>query len=83
MSPVPLPGVLRMAPAQVVLVVRPARNARRSKDRTTLHALRSNGLATGGQRQWCNQHSDATAASPYHQSYRMGADGGMPLFYRN
>jgi hypothetical protein len=74
-------GVVRMAPCPV-LVVRPRAVAPGPFiEPPCEHCLRTR-VATGGQRQWCRQHSEQHGPRhTYHQRDRIASDGGMPLVY--
>jgi nucleotide-binding universal stress UspA family protein len=75
-------GVVRLAPCPV-LVVRPRETPDvPSIDPPCPRCVRTR-LATGGKRQWCNQHSERHGPRhTYHQGDRIGADGAMPLVFR-
>jgi len=74
-------GVVRMAPCPV-LVIRPREVGIEPRiEPPCEHCVRTR-IATGGQRMWCNQHSERHGPRhTYHQGDRMAADGGMPLVY--
>lgn len=74
-------GVVRLSPCPV-LVVRP----REVSDAPRIeppceHCVRAR-IATGGRRQWCNQHNERHGRRhTYHQADRVAGDGGMPLIF--
>jgi nucleotide-binding universal stress UspA family protein len=74
-------GVVRMAPCPV-LVVRPREVAAAPRiEPPCEHCVRTR-FATGGQRLWCNQHSESHGPRhTYHQDDRIASDGGMPLVF--
>jgi len=74
-------GVVRMAPCPV-LVVRPREVPLAPRiEPPCEHCLRTR-VATGGQRYWCNQHSERHGPRhTYHQHDRVAGDGGMPLVF--
>jgi nucleotide-binding universal stress UspA family protein len=76
-------GVVRLSPCPV-LEVRPRETADvPSIDPPCPRCVRTR-LATGGHRQWCNQHSERHGPRhTYHQGDRIGADGAMPLVFRS
>jgi nucleotide-binding universal stress UspA family protein len=74
-------GVVRLAPCPV-LVVRPRETADVPSIEPPCPRCVRTRLATGGRRQWCNQHSERHGLRhTYHQGDRIGADGGMPLVF--
>jgi nucleotide-binding universal stress UspA family protein len=74
-------AVVRLAPCPV-LVVRPREESHVPRiEPPCEHCVRTR-IATGGQRNWCRQHSERHAPRhTYHQRDRMTGDGTMPLVY--
>jgi nucleotide-binding universal stress UspA family protein len=74
-------GVVRLSPCPV-LVVRPRETADVPRIEPPCPRCVRTRLATGGRKQWCNQHSERHGPRhTYHQGDRVGADGGMPLVF--
>ena len=74
-------GVVRMSPCPV-LVVRPRETADVPSIEPPCPRCVRTRLATGGRKQWCNQHAERHGPRhTYHQADRIGSDGGMPLVF--
>jgi len=74
-------GVVRLSPCPV-LVVRPRETANVPSIEPPCPRCIRTRPATGGSKQWCNQHSEGHGPRhTYHQGDRIGTDGGMPLVF--
>ncbi|HEX6766046.1 MAG TPA: universal stress protein, partial [Polyangiaceae bacterium] len=75
-------GVVRLSPCPV-LVVRPREVPDVPRIEPACEHCVKTRIATGGQRLFCNQHSEEHGPRhTYHHSERMSGDGGMPLVFR-
>jgi nucleotide-binding universal stress UspA family protein len=74
-------GVVRLSPCPV-LVVRPREVSNAPQiEPPCEHCVRTR-VATGGRRQWCNQHNERHGPRhTYHQRDRVAGDGGMSLIF--
>jgi nucleotide-binding universal stress UspA family protein len=74
-------GVVRLSPCPV-LVVRPREvSVAPSIEPPCEHCLKTR-IATGGQRAWCNHHSERHGSRhTYYQRDRIASDGSMPLLF--